>query len=102
MPTLLIVLAIVVGIAMLIRRRRGVVVEQPGELFPGTFEPSITTVPSDSPAFAIGTSLHHIESGLKVEIIKLPSGSSSEYEIRWPEGEVGYIHEEQLKEWFTQ
>lgn len=104
------VIAIVIGIAFWASRRTKVApIEAPSYegdvklmVFPHPAGEQIFPLEGGIPLYSTGDAFHHLETGQKVEIIKLPDGGiiDGEYTIRWPSGSTGQIHQASLKEFF--
>ncbi len=99
MVILLVALAIAGG-GYLLLRTRVKEVAAPGLPIP-TPAPALEPVVLLKLHYSVGDVLIHNETRQKVTIMRTPSILDEEYAIKWPNGELGYIHEAQLIDWFT-
>ncbi len=101
------VILAVVGIAGAVgyfALRKPKVVEEariPPPIIPPTVSEVAKAIAPKMPALSFGDSFVHNETGQIIKILKVPSVVDGEYAIEWPSGATGYIHEAQLKSWFT-
>lgn len=96
----MLVFVAVVGIAFLLGRRKA------SEPLPGESPLKVAVAaelfPPESrlPLYDPGQTFHHKDTGQKVEVVQAPEIVDGEYAIRWPSGDVGYIHQSSFEEFF--
>lgn len=95
--TAVLAIAAVLGIAYVIRRKPTVALPEAERVF---IEEQLFPSEARLPIYSPGMNFYHKETGEKIEILQAPEIVNGEYKIQWPNGEIGYIHESSLKEFF--
>ena len=102
----IVVIAAVLGIAYVLKRKPDVLRRKPATVlpvepeFPLWIEHGFPEPKARLPMYSPGVTFHHKDTGEKVEVLQAPEIVNGEYKIRWPSGAIGYIHESSFKEFF--